>query len=480
MRSSALLPFLIGLADIVLAVIASSHAILRKREVRAAIGWVGLIWLVPFGGALLYLLLGVNRIRRRGTRIQDEITLLSDSRAAALPPPVDHHDLPAFTRSIGGVARAVGEVTQLPLLPGNRIEPLVCGDEAYPAMIAAIDGASSTIMMQSYIFDVDRAGTEFIEALDRAHRRGLAVRVLIDGVGAAYSKPKATQLLRRRGVPVSEFMGQLVPWRMPYMNLRNHRKILVVDGRIGFTGGMNIREGSVLSVESRFPVRDLHFRIEGPVVRHLAETFARDWVFASGEELFSPGWFPRLQLQGEAVARGVSDGPDDEFERLYNTFLAALSGADETVQIITPYFLPDNALLSALRTAVLRGVEVDVVLPSRSNLRVVGWAMAGQLEQVLEAGCRVWLSPEPFDHTKLMLVDGSWVLFGSGNWDPRSYRLNFEFNVEVYDRAFAERMERFVEDRISASRSVSLSELRDRHLALKLRNGVAWLFSPYL
>jgi cardiolipin synthase len=480
MRSSALWPFLIGLADIVLAVIASSHAILRKREVRAAIGWVGLIWLVPFGGALLYLLLGVNRIRRRGTRIQDEITLLSDSRAAALPPPVDHHDLPAFTRSIGGVARAVGEVTQLPLLPGNRIEPLVCGDEAYPAMIAAIDGASSTIMMQSYIFDVDRAGTEFIEALDRAHRRGLAVRVLIDGVGAAYSKPKATQLLRRRGVPVSEFMGQLVPWRMPYMNLRNHRKILVVDGRIGFTGGMNIREGSVLSVESRFPVRDLHFRIEGPVVRHLAETFARDWVFASGEELFSPGWFPRLQLQGEAVARGVSDGPDDEFERLYNTFLAALSGADETVQIITPYFLPDNALLSALRTAVLRGVEVDVVLPSRSNLRVVGWAMSGQLEQVLEAGCRVWLSPEPFDHTKLMLVDGSWVLFGSGNWDPRSYRLNFEFNVEVYDRAFAERMERFVEDRISASRSVSLSELRDRHLALKLRNGVAWLFSPYL
>ncbi len=480
MQSTALLPYLIGLADLVLAVIASSHAILNKREVRAAIGWVGLIWLVPFGGALLYLILGVNRIRRRGTRIQDEITLLSDSRAAALPPPVDHHDLPALTRSIGGVARAVGEVTQLPLLPGNRIEPLVCGDEAYPAMIAAIESASSTIMLQSYIFDVDRAGTEFIEALERAHRRGVAVRVLIDGVGAAYSKPKATHLLRRRGVPVEEFMGQLVPWRMPYLNLRNHRKILVVDGRIGFTGGMNIREGSVLALEPGYPVRDLHFRIEGPVVRHLAETFARDWVFASGEELFSPGWFPRLEMQGEAVARGVSDGPDDEFERLYNTFLAALSGAEETVRIITPYFLPDNALLSTLRTAVLRGVRVDVVLPSRSNLRVVGWAMSGQLDQVLKAGCQVWLSPEPFDHTKLMLVDGSWVFFGSGNWDPRSYRLNFEFNVEVYDRELAERMDMFVAERISASRPASLSELLDRHLALKLRDGVAWLFSPYL
>ncbi|MCL7978510.1 MAG: phospholipase D-like domain-containing protein [marine benthic group bacterium] len=480
MLSSALLPYLIGLADLVLAAIASSHAILHKREVRAAIGWVGLIWLVPFGGALLYLILGVNRIRRRGTRIQEEITLLSDSRAAALPPPVDHQDLPAVTRSIGGVARAVGEVTQLPLMPGNRVDPLVCGDEAYPAMIAAIESASSTIMLQSYIFDVDRAGKEFIEALDRAHRRGVAVRVLIDGVGAAYSKPKATQVLRQRGVPVEEFMGQLVPWRMPYLNLRNHRKILVVDGRIGFTGGMNIREGTVLSLDSTYPVRDLHFRLEGPVVRHLAETFARDWVFASGEELFSPGWFPRLQMCGEAVARGVSDGPDDEFERLYNTFLAALSGADETVRIITPYFLPDNALLSALRTAVLRGVHVDVVLPLRSNLRVVGWAMSGQLDQVLDAGCHVWLSPEPFDHTKLILVDGSWVFFGSGNWDPRSYRLNFEFNVEVYDRELAERMEVFSAERIAASRPASLAELRDRHLALRLRDGVAWLFSPYL
>jgi cardiolipin synthase len=216
------------------------------------------------------------------------------------------------------------------------------------------------------------------------------------------------------------------------------------------------------------------------VVRHLAETFARDWVFASGEELFSPGWFPKLEPRGSAVARGVSDGPDDEFERLYNTFLAALSGADSTVRIMTPYFLPDTALLSALRTAALRGVRIDIILPSRCNLRVVGWAMMAQLDQVLKAGCRVWLSPEPFDHTKLMLVDGDWVFFGSGNWDPRSYRLNFEFNVEAYDQALAERMERFVADRIDASRPLAIPELRGRPLPFRLRDGVAWLFSPYL
>ena len=480
MTISGIWPYLVGLVDIVLAAGASSHAILNKREVRAAIGWVGLIWLVPYAGSLLYLLLGVNRIRRKGTRIQNEIAMLSGSRAAALPSPVDHLGTPEVTRSIEGLARAVGEVTRLPLLPGNLIEPLVCGDEAYPEMIAAIERASSTVMFQTYIFDVDRAGNDFIEALVRADQRGVAVRVLVDGVGAAYSKPKATTVLRRRGVPVQEFMGQLVPWRMPYFNLRNHRKILVVDGRVGFTGGLNVREGAVLSLDSDHPVRDLHFRLEGPVVRHLAEAFAKDWVFASGEELFSPGWFPKLEPRGSAVARGVSDGPDDEFERLYNTFLAALSGADSTVRIMTPYFLPDTGLLSALRTAALRGVRIDIILPSRSNLRVVGWAMLAQLDQVLKAGCRVWLSPEPFDHTKLMLVDGDWVFFGSGNWDPRSYRLNFEFNVEAYDPALAERMDRFVAGRIDDSRPLAVSELRNRPLPLRLRDGVAWLFSPYL
>jgi cardiolipin synthase len=294
MTMSALWPYAVGLFDFVFAVVASAHAILHKREVRAAIGWVGLIWLVPFGGALLYLLLGVNRIRRKGARIKNEITLLSESRAAALPPAVVHLDLPDVTRSIEGLVRAVGEVTRMPLLPGNRIDPLLCGDEAYPAMLDAIDRASSTVMMQTYIFDVDRAGTEFIDALDRAHRRGVAVRVLVDGVGAAYSKPRAPHVLRKRGIPVQEFLGQFVPWRMPYMNLRNHRKILVVDGRVGFTGGLNIREGSIIAVPSAHPVQDLHFRLEGPVVRHLAEAFAKDWVFSCGEELFSPGWFPSL------------------------------------------------------------------------------------------------------------------------------------------------------------------------------------------
>lgn len=478
--SSDIWPVLLAAIDFVVAAGASAHVILRKRDVRAAIGWVGLILLVPIAGALFYAVFGVNRIQRRGARIRGQMALLADSRAASLPAAVEKLPVPDVTRSIEGLVRAVGQVTGLPLLPGNRIEPLVGGDEAYPAMLRAIDTAASTIMFQTYIFDSDRVGEQFVRALDEANRRGVAVRVLVDGIGALYSEPRAHEVLARRGVPVAKFMGGLSPRRMSYLNLRNHRKVLVVDGHTGFTGGLNIREGHVLSEPSPHPVQDLHFRLEGPVVRHLAEAFAKDWVFTTGEELYSPGWFPVLEPTGNVLARGVADGPDDEFERLHWTFLAALAGADRTVRIVTPYFLPDQALLAALNTTALRGVEVDVLIPRESNLRVVGWAMQAKLDQVLEHGCRVWLTPPPFDHSKLMLVDETWALFGSGNWDPRSFRLNFELNVEAYDAELGDRLERIVRGKMRDAEPLTIRQMRARPLSERLRNGVAWLFSPYL
>ncbi|MDT8435683.1 MAG: cardiolipin synthase [Gemmatimonadota bacterium] len=473
-------PYVIAVIDGLVAATASAHVILRKRDVRAAIGWTGLIWLVPIGGALLYLVFGVNRIRRRGARIQAEMAFLSQSRAAALPSPVEHLPFADVSESEEGLARAVGRLTGLPLAPGNRVEALADGDEAFPAMLEAIRTAASTVVLQTYIFDVDSVGREFLDALEAAHRRGVAVRVLIDAVGALYGRPSVTRELRRRGVPVATFLGDLMPWRMPFLNLRNHRKLLVIDGRTGFTGGLNIRARHLRATPPGRAVRDLHFRLAGPVVRHLAETFAKDWVFTTGETLYSPGWFPHLEPVGAVVARGIADGPDEEVDRLHATYLAALAGADRSVRIVTPYFLPDPALMAGLATAALRGVEVDVVLPRRNNLRVVGWAMQAQLGQVLDAGCRVWLTPPPFDHSKLMLVDGRWALFGSGNWDPRSFRLNFELDVEAYDAELGDQLERMTRERIAIAAPLTRKELHARPLPSRLRDGIAWLASPYL
>jgi cardiolipin synthase len=253
-----------------------------------------------------------------------------------------------------------------------------------------------------------------------------------------------------------------------------------VDGQIAFTGGMNIRYGNLLAAEPPSPVQDLHFRAGGPVVAQLQEAFAADWAFTTGETLAGDLWFPELQECGNVIARVITDGPDADFETLRWTLLAALAEAQETVQILTPYFLPDNALITALNLAALRGVRVDIILPAKSNLRFVDWASRGLWWQVLERGCRIWLTPGPFDHSKLMIMDGHWVLFGSANWDARSLRLNFELNVESYGRDFAQQMGQIMTAKLRDAREVTLAETDQRSYPEKLRDAFARLFSPYL
>ncbi len=453
---------------------------------------MGLIWLLPFAGAMLYALLGVNRIRRRGGQIRREMHSLQPDSAVppmafgthreAPPVPSEFASLerpPDRLPSLASLVRTGHEVTGLPLLDGNRIEILIDGDAAYPAMLDAIHSAQRTIGLSTYIFDLDEAGEPFIEALADAVQRGVQVRVLIDAVGGLYSSPPVPKILEARGVRTASFLKSFLPWRAKYLNLRNHRKIMVVDGCIGFTGGINIRAGCI-STATHNRVQDLHFLVEGPVVSHLAASFAGDWVFTTGERLDGEHWFPTLEPRGDIAARGVSDGPDEDFETLRWTLLAALASAEHCVRIVTPYFLPDQTLVSALSLAALRGVTVDIVIPETSNLRVVGWAMLGQIRQVLKFGCRVWLTPPPFDHSKVMIVDHGWTLFGSGNWDPRSLRLNFEFNVEAYDPSLATQAETVVWEKIGRARRLTIEEVDAWPVTKRIRNGLAWLGSPYL
>ncbi|MGE3808492.1 MAG: phosphatidylserine/phosphatidylglycerophosphate/cardiolipin synthase family protein [Gemmataceae bacterium] len=379
------------------------------------------------------------------------------------------------------LAKVIADATGRPLLRGNRITPLRNGDEAYPAMIEAIDEARDSVLLSSYIFDNDRSGGLFLEAFRRAAARHVEVRVLIDDLGARYSWPSVVGALGLAGVRVARFLPKLTPAWSRFANLRNHRKIMVVDGRIGFTGGMNIREGCCLNLRPRHPVQDLHFRVDGPAVAHLQEAAAVDWAFATEEVLQGERWFPPLEPAGEALARGIADGPDEDFEVLRLTLLGAVTCARSSVTVLTPYFLPDAALITTLNVAAMRGVAVDILLPAELYPRIVQWASTAQLWQVLERGCRVWFTPPPFDHTKLMVVDEAWVLLGSSNWDSRSLRLNFEFDLECYDRGLGESLQRWVRDeRLPAARPVTLAEVDGRSLPVKLRDGLARLLTPYL
>jgi cardiolipin synthase len=231
---------------------------------------------------------------------------------------------------------------------------------------------------------------------------------------------------------------------------------------------------------SRWATRDVQFRLEGPVVGQLQEAFVEDWTFAAREPLEGPAWFPPLDEAGPTAARVLTGGPDDDFEVTRTVMLGAIAAATASVSIVTPYFLPDQAMIAALAVAALRGVRVDIVLPAHGNIPLVRWATPAMLWQVLAPGCRVFLSPPPFDHAKLFVVDRAWTMFGSTNWDPRSLRLNFELDVECYDPALAAALDDLVAERRDRSRPITLAEVDGRPLPVKLRDGVARLFSPYL
>ena len=480
MLSPGSLQLLIGVVHVVLAVGVSAHIVLTKDDPRSAIGWIGLVWLTPLIGSALYVFLGVNRIRRRAGELRrDRVGAgMTPTGSHALPQPaVPYERIP---RDLRPLAQLIGRVTGVPLVAGNAVEPLVDGDEGYPAMLAAIDGARSTVAFATYIFDRGAVADRFVDALAGAAARGVQVRVLIDGVGARYSRPTIVGALRRRGVTVEQFLPSAFPFSHPYFNLRNHRKLMIVDGAVGFCGGLNIRDACLRALSPRHPTQDIHFQFRGPVVRQLMSAFAFDWQFAARESLDVETWFPPVDDAGPVLARGIPDGPDEDFEALIFTLLGAIAQARRRIRIVTPYFLPDPPIIDALKVAALRGVEVEIVLPSRGNLRTVQWAQTAQLGQVLRGGCRVYLTPPPFDHSKLFTVDGQWSLVGSTNWDPRSLRLNFEYAVECYDAELTARLDAVIDAKRAAARRYNLMDSRLRPLPVKLRDGLVWLAQPYL
>lgn len=462
-----------------LSFIAAGHALLYKRDSRSALGWMSLNLTLPLLGPFLYWCLGINRISRRariwqksGRRISGvEIYPIEDREVeSALLPPAAHH--------LRDLRLLADHVVQTRLRAGNRITPLVDGEEAYPAMLAAIGRAQESINLSSYIFDADGIGAEFVTHLKDAAERGVEVRVIIDALGEKYSRISPRKALAGSRVRLVRYL----PLRHgAYINLRNHRKLLIIDGREAFTGGMNIRSRHQTSHAAQLSaIHDMHFCVRGPVVNDLQRAFLEDWHFVTGERLDNPLFFPTVAPQGNSIVRCISDGPDKEFRKLEQIIMGALSCAGQSVLIMTPYFIPDRPMISALITAALRGVEVCIVLPGKNNLPFVQWASNALLGELLANGVRIFYQPPPFVHTKIFMVDDIWSLIGSANLDARSLRLNFELDLSIFDSTFTAQLKSHFEAALAASHEITLAELERRSLAIKLRENFARLFSPYL
>lgn len=470
---------LIALA-LIAAPVAMWHALLYKRDPRAAMGWISVCLLFPIVGPALYFFFGINRVHHRAQlwKVGPYQRRFIDFERGDVPLS-DIPDKQEIESDFAPLMRATYALTGLPLLAGNKVTVLRNGESAYPAMLGAINKATNKVDLSTYIFENNNSGHAFTEALCAAVNRGVTVRVIVDAMGELYSWPRVSRRLRLRGVRVERFGPPRLRSQLPGLNLRNHRKLLVVDEQIGFTGGMNIGDRHFVEEgATRHPAADTQFQLEGPIVTQLAMGFSQTWQQVTGEQPKKAGI--EQAVHGDSRCRVIVDGPDFNLDKLSNVLLAAIAQAKISIRIMTPYFLPSREMLAALQTAALRGVAVTLVLPEKNNLIYVHWAMRNMLWELLYYNIRVAYQPPPFNHSKLFMVDGEYLLIGSANFDPRSLRLNYELSVEIYDAAMAAEMEAEFDQVLVSSSRVSLAELDSRSLLTRSRDALCWLFSPYL
>lgn len=471
--------WIFAVAWIALAAVAAGHAVCHKRDPRSAALWVMISAAFPLVGPWLYWAVGINRVQRKAIRkLGRRGRPFEAYDSAVMSAPAARHELVGHLHPLRTVA---DRVARLPMLEGNSVNPLHNGEQVYPRMLAAIAGARHTITMASYIFDYDDVGKEFARALGLAARRGVKVYLLVDGIGALGNFSRIGRILLKSGAKVTSFVPLALPFGRIRLNLRNHRKMMVVDGLTAFVGGMNISARHLLTrTQDSRRVEDLHFEITGPVVAEIQHTFSEDWALATDEVLAGDKFFPRLVPTGKALCRGIASGPDEDFEINHWMFAAAFAAAQKSIHVVTPYFVPTSPLVMNMTMAALRGVDVKLWIPSVVDIGILKWVADAYLQEFLEKGVRVFRFPPPFVHIKLMVVDERWCLFGSANMDPRSLRLNFEFNVEAYDPQLAGNLHRWLEGRIASTPEITLNQIMSRPLFSRLRDGTLKMFSPHL
>ena len=470
------------------------HALKRRRNASATILWIFVAWSFPFIGALLYLSFGVDRVPDKGLRKKATNQLVMRQRnklhldnGRIIP---WHHDNRTDPSALeDDLARKLNlSIDKLnpehPLLGGNSITPLIGGDEAYPPMMQAIRSATDHIHMQSFIIANDETGAELLELLKSKAEEGVAVRLMYDRFGSTHAH-LGGMFRKYRGIPNLDIQGwtQANPLKRQFqINLRNHRKNLVVDGKTAFFGGVNI-SGENRTTDEHPAIRDYHFMVGGPLVHELQYSFLRDWFFMTEEpleNLLRPEHFPELDATGPIHARIIDSGPSNPPEMLGEAFFNAIVMAQSQVLVVTPYFVPTVDLLKALRSAARRGVDVRIVVPEKNNHRYSGMATRALYEELLDAGARIFHRKPPFIHAKAMVVDDAVALVGSANIDIRSLELNYETTVLFSGESAIGRLKLIIHEDMEQSSEININDWLKRPPIQKLGENLCALMSPVL
>ncbi len=376
--------------------------------------------------------------------------------------------------------RTMGTLLGAGILEGNQVEVLLNGDQIFPAMLQAIRSAETTITFETFIYWSGSIGAEFTNALAERARAGVKVHVLLDWIGSSKMDASQLSLMEQAGVQVRKYhKPHWYQWGR--LNNRTHRKLLVVDGHTGFTGGVGIGDPWFGHAQDPDHWRDSHYRVRGPVVGQMQSVFMDNWIKVSGEVLHGPEYFPPLQPVGTGRAHVFSSSPSGGSESMRLMYLLAITAATRSIHLSTPYFIPDALAIKALTDAAKRGVPVQIItVGEHADSETVRRASRARWGDLLEAGIEIHEYRPTMYHCKVMIVDGFWTSVGSTNFDPRSFSLNDEANVNYYDRDFARRQVEIFQDDLALSRQVTFQEWKDRPLVEKIWEHAASLFGSQL
>jgi len=459
---------------------AALGVVMERRNPVATWAWLVVLIVVPIIGIPMYLLFGRRQVTKKIRRGVTATRRLSRTALWLDCPPSLRGACVDLSSVDAGTARLSVGLGGAPLRGGNRVTVLQDGVETFDAFEAAIRAAREFIHMEFFIFNPGKLGGRMRDLLAEAARRGVEVRMLFDAFGSF-------RLAESYLAPVLDQGGRLeffAPVRFSRIrrrpDFRNHRKITVVDGRVGFVGGINVMDEYVADERPDTPWRDTHLALEGPIVQDLERVLNDSWYLCTDEMLAGSRHYRSPALAGNVAAQVVASGPDNEWPSIEKVYMSAIFAATSNINIVTPYLVPTDSVLSALVSAALRGVDVRILVPARGDHAVVDWAGRSYFPDLMDAGVRVFAYGPRMIHSKTLSVDHRFSLVGTANLDIRSFRLNYEVGTLLYDAGVTASLDRAFEDDIAASREIRPDEFLERPYLQRFRENTARLLSPLL
>ncbi len=442
-----------------------------------SLSWVLIIVIFPFGGALLYYLFGVNRRKFKFFRLKrsQKRKLYDIENKEAIDAEFEFESMQSRKLS-----KLILNNTYLYVKHGNKVDVLNTGKDTFDAIFNAIEKAKDFIHVQYYIFEKGELQDKFYEIFKRKIEEGVEIRMIYDSFGSVSFRGKLKKRFRDIGVKTNPMMPLRFGSLLFTLNYRNHRKIIIIDGKIGFTGGFNVSDKYIQSTSDLGIWEDLHVKLEGPVVNSLHRIFIKDYHFASKEPLLlTSKYLPNHKNTGTSAVQIVASGPDSNQPAIMQQYIAMINLAESSIFIANPYFIPGSAVILALIIAAQSGIEVTLIVPKKGDSILVTYSMLSNFEELLAVGINIY-ERDVFSHSKVIVIDEKIASIGSGNFDHRSFELNFEINAVIYDKNIAKQIVVDSENKCSKASKLSYESFKNRSKSQKFLEGLAKFFIPLL